>query len=114
MDITHAAWSRTPVFCIANARQYMKIPFVSRHGRNRKVRWAHRRVIKYVSEGMIRRGWATMPPARARGVPGMRERVRRGFGGPRGGRADFGGGTEQSTKRSYDITRLGSSKGFSE
>jgi hypothetical protein len=38
-DIAQAAWSRTPVFFMAKARQYMKIRFVSGEGRSRNVRW---------------------------------------------------------------------------
>src|SRR5665213_599255 len=66
--MTHPAWRRTPVFCIAKARQYMKIWLVSARGRRRNVRWEQRRVMRYVSPGTIRRGWATMAVG-ARGVP---------------------------------------------
>src|SRR4051812_34780734 len=46
----------------------MKMRLVSAQGRRRNVRWEQRRVMRYVSSGTTRRGWATAA-ARASGVP---------------------------------------------
>lgn len=47
----------------------MKIRFVSSPGRSRKLRWQHRRVMRYVSAATIRRGCATMAARKANPVP---------------------------------------------